>query len=274
MMTEDARPTVDPTTLMDLMLLQQARLFDLSSRNGRYESRDRLQSLFMGLQAAIKPAITLEIGARGANFSQKMASRGIRAFAFEANPHVFQRFAKPLASRFPNLSYRHCAISDIDGEVTFEIKAQIKGNAVDAAAGTNSLLKRMDERGLVEYEAITVPSLTLDGFLAAEGLTDQSLSAWIDVEGALSKVTGGITTGLSHCQSLIVELEDFGYWDGQMLHHEAISWFVQKGFLPVARDFEGPNQFNVIFLRADQLQRPEVRLALTLFLAGKPNPLP
>lgn len=269
MMTDTGNGAVDPTTLLDLMLMQQARLFDLSNRKGRLESRDRLQRLFIDLQALIQPSMTLEIGAMGANFSRSMAARGIPGFAFEANPYTFRRFKEPLSKAAPTLSYRHCAISDVDGEVTFEVKSQIKDQPVALDLGNNSLLKRQDDHGVIKYESVTVPSLTLDSFLAAEGLTDRSFSAWIDVEGALSKVTGGVTTALSHCQSLLVELEDLPYWDGQMLYHEATSWFVGQGLVPVARDFEGPHQFNVMFLRAERLQHPKIRLALTRFLGGE-----
>jgi len=261
-------PPPDAAALLDLVLLQQARHTDLSSRKARRASRDRLQALFHDLQAAIRPDLVLEIGAYDAGFSTRMAKAGVRAIAFEANPYNHRRFGEALARLAPLLSYRHCAISDVDGEVTFEIKTRIDGQDVARDAGNNSLLRRSGEVGDIEYESVTVPSLRLESFLRAEGLSEQSFSAWIDVEGALSKVIGGCGPALRNCQSAIVELEEVPYWDGQMLFHEAIGWFVGQGFLPVARDFESRHQFNAVFVRTERLRQPEVRLVLARHFGG------
>lgn len=258
----------DAAALLDLLLLQQARHTDLSSRRARRASRDRLTALFHDLQAAIRPDMVLEIGAYDAGFSTRMAKAGVRAFAFEASPYNYRRFSETLLRVGPLLSYRHCAISDTDGAATFEIKARVDGQEVAREAGNNSLLRRSDEVGAIEYESVTVPSLRLESFLRAEGLTDHSFSAWIDVEGALSKVIGGCGSALRTCQSVIVELEEAPYWEGQMLFHEAIGWFVGQGFLPVARDFESRHQFNVVFVRTDRLRQPEVRLVLARHFGG------
>lgn len=258
----------DAATLLDLLLLQQARHTDLSSRKARRASRDRLQALFRDLQAAILPDMVLEIGAYDAGFSTRMAKAGVRAFAFEANPHNFRRFGAGLARLAPLLSYRHCAIGDVDGEVTFEIRARIDGQDIARDAANNSLLRRSGAAGAIDYESVTVPSLRLESFLRAEGLSEQSFSAWIDVEGALSKVIGGCGSALRNCQSVIVELEEVPYWEGQMLFHEAIGWFVGQGFLPVARDFESRHQFNAVFVRSERLRQPKVRLVLARHFGG------
>ncbi|MCX8508530.1 MAG: FkbM family methyltransferase, partial [Rhodobacteraceae bacterium] len=237
----------------------------------RRTSRDRLQALFYALQTAIKPDMTLEIGAFAAGFSTRMARAGIPAHAFEATPYNYKRFHDSLAALGLPLTYRNCAVSDVDGEVTFEIKTKVNGRDVSPDKGNNSLLKRSEEQGEIDYETVTVPSTTLKSFLAREKLTQKSFSAWIDVEGALSKVIGGFGTSLKNCQSLIVELEELPYWQGQMLFDEAMRWFIGQGFLPVARDFESRFQFNVVFVRPAQLKRPEVRLALAQHLQ-RPGP--
>lgn len=261
-------PAIDAAALLDLLLLQQAERSDLSSRKDRRESRDRLQALFYDLQAAIRPDMTLEIGAFDAGFSARMAKKGIQAHAFEANPYNFRRFGEPLSKFGPMLTYHHCAIGDVDGEVTFEIKTRINGQDVAREAGNNSLLKKSDDQGDIEYETVTVPSLTLESFLTREKLIDHGFSAWIDVEGALSKVIGGFGSALKNCHSVIVELEELPYWEGQMLFDEAIRWFVDQGFLPVARDFESRHQFNVVFVKVAQLKTPKVRLVLARYFSG------
>ena len=108
--------------------------------------------------------------------------------------------------------------------------------------------------------------MRLDSFLAANGLEGRSFSAWIDVEGALGKVTAGFGTALHHCLSLIVEVEDVRYWQGQMLVHDAMRWFAGQSMVPVARDFEAPHQYNLVYLRKDVLDLPEVGHVIAQYL--------
>lgn len=261
-MANRSAPAIDAATVLDLLLLQQAKTADVASRQGRRASRDRLQVLFQTLQMILRPEMTLEIGAFDARFSRQMATKGVRAYAFEANPYNYRKFSSQINKLNLPLSYLHLAMSDVDGEATFEVKTTINGQTVEPVSGNNSLLRRSADRGEIGYETVTVPSTTLAGFLKQEKLGDLNFSAWIDVEGALSKVLGGFGKAMKNCLSVIVELEELPYWNGQMLYDEAIRWFIGQGFLPVARDFESPHQFNVIFLKAELLREPKVRLAL------------
>ncbi len=261
-MVKTPTSVVDAAAVLDLLLLHQAEGYNLADADERRQSRNRLQGLFHDLQKAIKPDVTLEIGAFNAGFSTRMAQAGIPSYAFEANPYNFNRFHDSLAKLGLPLTYRNCAVSDVDGEATFEIKTKVNGRSVSPDKGNNSLLKRSEDQGDIEYETVTVPSITLKTFLTQEKLTNHSFSAWIDVEGALSKVIGGAGTALMNCQSLIVELEERPYWQGQMLFDEAILWFTGQGFIPIARDFESRFQFNVVFVKAAQMKVPAVRLLL------------
>jgi FkbM family methyltransferase len=252
--------------LQDLMLLGQARGMDLDNREQRIKSRDRLQGFFQGLQRVLKPDIALEIGAHMAPFSQRMARLGIEAHAFEANPYNHKAFASRVQRRAPTVQYHHLAMSDTDGEVTFQIKATRDGKEVKKIAGNNSLLQRSDPAFV--YESVTVPSVRLDSFLANRGLEGRSFSAWIDVEGALGKVTAGFGSALQGCLSLIVEVEEVNYWQGQMLVFGVMRYFAGQGMVPVARDFEAAHQYNLVYLRKDVLLRPAVRLAVARYLQG------
>ncbi len=246
--------------LQDLMLMQQARGVDLASREARTKTRDRLQEFFLRLQGVIAPKVTLEIGAHSATFSRKMARLGATPHAFEANPYNYQAFAPTIAKRSPAVRYHHMAVSDEDGEVTFQVKASRAGKPTAKVAGNNSLLVRND--AAFDYEAVTVPATRLDSFLAAEGIDGQPFSAWIDVEGALSKVTAGFGTALQHCASLIVEVEQHEYWEGQMLVPDAMRYFASQGLVPVARDFEAQHQYNIVYLKPEILWQPAVRMLL------------
>lgn len=263
-----AGKSFDPTTtipdellhLQDLMLLQQARGVNLGSREERLKSRDRLQGLFQSLQKMLKPELTLEIGAHAAPFSRRMARMGIEAHAFEANPYNHAAFAPHLRRRAPKVNYHHMAISDTDGSITFEVMASRGGKALNKVAANNSLLQRSNAS--LEYESVTVPSMRLDSFLTENALEGRSFSAWIDVEGALGTVAKGFGTAFRSCLSLIVEVEEITFWQGQMLYLDVMRYFSGQGLVPVARDFEAAHQYNLVYLRQDMLQRPAVRLAL------------
>ena len=262
-MSEPAPNRDDLVYLQDLVLLQQARSIDLGSPDPRTKSRDRLQRLFVELQKVIRPEVTLEIGAHAAMFSRRMPRLGAEAHAFEANPYTHQAFAPMLAKRAPDVRYRHLAISDVDGEVTFQVKESRAGIPVQKVAGNNSLMVRSD--AAFAYEEVTVPSTRLDSYLKEQGLQDRQFSAWIDVEGALGRVTAGFGTALQSCASLIVEVEEVAYWQGQMLYIDAMRYFASQGLVPVARDFEARHQFNMVYLRGDVLVRPAVRQVLARY---------
>lgn len=262
--SESGTASDDFLLMQDLFLMRQARAVDLDSREDRAKSRDRLQAFFVGLQPILKPEMTLEIGAHFASFSQAMSKAGVEAHAFEANPYTFQAYARRIRRRAPGVMYHHLAISDADGEATFQVKEAKGDKAVDKVSATNSLLVRADTR--YSYETVTVPSRRLDSFLAEGGRHGRSFSAWIDVEGALQQVTAGFGNVLDCCLSLIVEVEETAIWQGQMLFFDAMRYFNRFNLIPVARDFESPHQYNMVYLRRDLVVRPEVRMALARFL--------
>jgi FkbM family methyltransferase len=254
----------DLLRLQDLMLMQQSRLHDVLSRSGKRHSAARLQVLFRDLQLVLEPELTLEIGAHAAPFSQEMSTRGIEAHAFEANPYNHQAYVGRLGRRAPGLRYHHMAVSDEDGEATFQIRKGEGGRAL-RKAGNNSLLKR--QSGGDNYETVTVPSCRLQSFLAANGLEGRKFSAWIDVEGALGKVTAGFGTALQSCLSLIIEVEEKRIWEEQMLAFDVMRYLDREGLVPVARDFEYPHQYNMVYLRKDVVLLPKVRQMLTAYLS-------
>lgn len=257
----------DLVHLQDLGLLLQARGVDLDSREQRLRSRNRLQDFFQRMQQILQPEVTLEIGALKAQFSQRMARLGFEAHAFEANPYNHAVFSPFLKRRAPGVAYHHLAVSDADGEVSFQIKQSRDGKALSKVAGNNSLLARTDTS--FAYDSVTVPATRLDSFLTRSDLAGRSFSAWIDVEGALGRVTDGFGSALQSCLSLIVEVEEVRYWQGQMLVFDAMRYFASQGLVPVARDFESAHQYNLVYLRKDLLQVPAVRLALARHLQGE-----
>lgn len=266
-MKKPTKAAVDTRVMYDIMLLQQAALFTIKDRADRRASRDALQTLFIDLQGAIAPDITLEIGAMDAQFSRTMAARGVTAYAFEANSYNFAKFSPNIAKLGLPVHYTHMAICELDGEVQFQVRKTVDGKNVSPIRGNNSLMKRNEAQGDVVYDTITVPACKLETFIKTQDLGAKTFSAWIDVEGALSRVTAGFGKALGKCQSILVELEEISYWDGQMLYPDAMDYFLAQGMVPVARDFEARHQFNVLFLAAEQMKSPKVRAILTRYFA-------
>ena len=54
----------------------------------------------------------------------------------------------------------------------------------------------------------------------------------------------------------------------QMLFFDAMRYFGSQNLVPVARDFEAPHQYNLVYLSKEVLLRPNVRLLLARFLRG------
>lgn len=263
-MGETAVSRADLVRMQDLVLMQQARLHRISDRGSRRQSAAAVQNLFLALQTVLQPDLTLEIGALFAQFSQEMSRRGIEAHAFEANPYTHDAFVRRLARRAPAMKYHHLAISDADGEATFQIRRAASGRPMRKATN-NSLLTR--ENPNTDYEMVTVPASRLDSFLAGHGLDGRTFSAWIDVEGALGKVTAGFGTALQSCLGLIVEVEEKRFWQDQMLAHDVMEYMDGQGMVPVARDFEYRHQYNLLYLRKDVFARSDVRMVLSHYLS-------
>lgn len=267
-MKEPINAVTDKRMMYDLLLMQQAGMTKIKDRADRRASRDALQGLFVDLQKAIAPEITLEIGAMDATFSRTMAGMGIPAYAFEANSYNFARFGPKIQALGLPIHYNHLAICELDGEVQFQLRKEVGGKEISRIQGNNSLMLRNKDMGEVTYETITVPAAKLDTFLRTHDLHQKTFSAWIDVEGALSRVTAGFGNAFAKCQSILVELEELSYWDGQMLYGEAMDYFIAQGFVPVARDFESRHQFNVLFLAPQQISQPKVRAALVGYFSS------
>lgn len=52
-----------------------------------------------------------------------------------------------------------------------------------------------------------------------------------------------------------------------MLVREVMAFLRDQGLVPVARDFEGQHQYNLLYLRPDLLQRAEVRAELAAYFS-------
>ncbi len=247
--------------ISDLRFL--ATCFDLTDPNERKRSASELLNFYLDLVTAINPDVAVEIGAFDASFSQAIKQRlpHVRAVAFEANPYNFNEVVGRVA--VAGIEYLHKAVSDVDGTVTFNIMAEYAGDKFPRVKGNDSLLQRTAPG--VAYEQVVVPSVTADTFFGQAQFAECRPCLWIDVEGAASKVIEGATKLLARTQSVLIEVEDYRHWDGQWLSKDVDAAMASHGLMPVARDFEYENQFNVIYVNASVADADWIDQLLTRF---------
>ena len=237
--------------------------FDLRYPWERKRSARLLRDLTVGLHAHLGAHAIFEIGAWEAAFSRAVRAKApdARIYAFEANPHNFERFGHDPELARLGIRYLNRAISDRSGPIEFllQTKKGASEETVSLTAKSNSLL-RQSRPG--EYRAVTVEASSLEDFIAAEKLVGVPSTAWIDVEGAVGQVLTGMGECIDQFQLLHCEVEEAEMWVGQWTSDRVFDWLEARGFVAVARDFERPQQFNVLFLRKEVAAMPSVRAAL------------
>lgn len=243
--------------VLDLVLLHSAGRYRLADAAERERSARDLRRLFLSLQRVIAPEVVLEIGAYGAELSLALAHEGFATHAFEANSARHARCVAAVARSGLGVAYRHAAVGAIDGVVTFNASAD---GVAERRAGANSLLRPL--RDSVALAPETVPGVTLDGYLAEQGLAGRDFCAALSVSGGLGLFLDGAPRSLDDCRAALVEVEDREIWQDQMRAPEAVAAFLDRGLVPVARDFRRPAQYRILFLARDVLRVGEVRLML------------
>jgi FkbM family methyltransferase len=250
----------------DLGLLRTAALFDLSTVDGRKDSVAALRGLYYHLHEILEPRTAFEIGAKEATYSRtvrKLLPR-CRAVAFEANPFVFAKERKRSDPRKDRVDYRHMAVAASTGTTKFFVQTVRGGKPMKRTVGSNSLMARL---GDVETMEVEVPCTRIDDFLTTKRFK-LPLTAWIDVEGAIGEVLPGMESVLDQFMMVFCEVEERAFWEGQWTWPTVHAFMRERGFHPVARDFEYDGQNNVLFLRDDIVHRADVRQALIAYYAG------
>ena len=250
---------MDELLICDLLLMQTASYYRLPQLTERERSSRDLTDLFLTLQEKTKPDLSVEIGAFQATFSIEMKKRlpYVQAFAFEANPHVFEHFAKSDEIKNSGVEYLHMAITGYTGSTEFLLRKDI-ASEVNAVS---SLLRRPGW----EPEPILVPCTSLTDHFAKRHFDEEKFCAWIDVEGASKDVLIGAEATLNRCLSMFIEVEEYPYWSNQWLFWDVQRYLATHGLIPVARDFEYQHQFNVLFIAQTLLHDISVRHELAQY---------
>ena len=215
--------------------------------------------VYFSLLTEQKSEVFCDIGAnKGEAGRRALATRPeMKVFGFEANPKIHNLYRD--INIDAGVNWVNFAIAHQPGALTLYVpkvlSRTLKGETlvtrrVIEAEGTgkSSLLQR-DETA--EYEAVSVPAVTLDAFLH-ENAPDGRVALWIDVEGAASLVLQGALETLSRTDLIIIEVEGFAFWQNQALVRQVLDLLRDHGFAPILRDREYHDaQFNVICLRED-----------------------
>lgn len=258
----------DVFTCLDLALMTTSKQQDLKSQEGRRQTHLKLINFYIDLQRVIQPSAFFEIGAFDADFSRRMRKIFPKAdvVAFEANPYNFNFMNERYKFCDLEIRYENLAVSNKTGEVSFFIQRYVENKPVSPVKGNNSLLIRNEKN--IKYEEVTVPATTLDSYIELNGYGAKNISAWIDVEGAVQFVMEGGEESIGQFCSIMIEVEDYIAWEGQWTFSEVGKYLVSHGFMPIARDFKYPAQYNIVYLRKDFLRNYKVRDLLAKFFSG------
>jgi FkbM family methyltransferase len=209
----------------------------------RQHSVDCLTNLYFELIDAFGIERHLEIGAKEASASQRALGCGTvrEAIAFEANPGVHRRFGDSCSKL--GVTYEHLAIGEADGTARLHVGRRKNGGLVSNGKASLVAYKRSRSR------QVDVPMRSLDSYLT-ERSAPGSNAMWIDVEGAYAAVLRGASATLASTKVLIIELESAELYPGQeWLSLDACKYLRSVGLLPIARDVQSRQQFNVLFVR-------------------------
>lgn len=259
-------PAAENTSLASRLLVawQQALFLRLVPSNRATHFVAYL--FYLQLQQYLKPALSLEVGAHQADFSQKMRVMfpDMQVVAFEACPSVYRHFKSSESFREQNIAYLNLAVSDSKEQVAFNALAEFGG-----LSGRNSL---MEATAPGESRKVMVPSISGDAFL--EDFETDNIALWIDVEGAAGKVLPGFSDSLAagRFSSIFIEVERRELWQGQWLDSQVMDFLQSYGYLPVLCDAEhcppshSAEQYNLVFMRAADLKENMVDLLVQTYL--------
>lgn len=205
----------------------------------------------------LKPDLSLEVGAHEAKYSRRMRDirPGIPAVAFEASPIVYEHFQTSQDFTALGVTYLNKAVSDVDGFVTLHLIDED-----DGISGRNSLLPRSGND--LPTLARTVPSVRGDAVVEEYG--GRNVALWIDVERASGAILQEFTKRLAtrRISSIFIEVEVREIWEGQWRDTEIIRALLDRNYIPVFCDNEWGEQYNIIFVRVEDMNDAFLRFLL------------
>jgi FkbM family methyltransferase len=201
--------------------------------------------LFFLLLKASAVDCLIEVGAHYAEASKQFIALkpNARAIAYEAAPEIYER---AIARGLPDqVTMYNCAVGAEPGAAKLFLP---RDQSYQVWAST-----RKRTAG-VEVQEIDVPVISLD--IAARTMVstgdNRDLAIWIDVEGASLDVLHGSADLLKRRVAMTyIEVNDFSTYEGSATSLDIISLLLQHGFIPVARDNEYHDAWNLLAVHED-----------------------
>lgn len=200
-----------------------------------YTNED-FMSFFIDLQDNLHPTMAIEVGAFDADFSNAICKKGVKSYAFEASPYIYDRFRESMGQ----ITYINKAISNFDGTIQFEIIEKNNPSLV----GNNSIKNRSED---TQYSYIEVDSVSLNSYF--KDIQDENIVLWIDCEGANEEVLTGASDILPFVSSIYIETEQCQFWKDQWLHDDVVNYLAGFGFKVLESRFAYENQQDTIFIK-------------------------
>lgn len=244
-------------------LVMQSALYDLPDKKERQRSNAELANLFANIIVNSKIDSFFEIGAFNADFSMFIKDKVKNVVAFEASIKNYNNAKNNLSG----IEYLNMAVSNQDGEININVPISAKSGIETINMGSSSILIKDNDEDTV-YEKNKVLSTKLDTFIKNKKWDSQNNTLWIDVEGASLEVLLGAENTLKNTKAIFIEVEQATFWKDQPLVGKINKFLCDKNFIPIARDFEYENQYNIVYVSEDILYSSAVDISLQMFYAG------
>ena len=216
-----------------------------------------LKKTYIMMQSALGTEASLEIGARGAEYSLEMANAyggTMSICALEASPRTHDFFSKKVNYHACGVNYINALVAEREGQAVFY---EYMCEGMEAASGMSSLLIRdIKKHGAVRRTRSTVRSIRGDTFIEHKFKNRGKIAVWIDVEGAQSEVLHSLSKAFARgiINTVYIEVEKEKLWRNQkMLAADVIKFMNKQNFSPFLRDNEWSMQYNIIFVNNDMM---------------------
>lgn len=192
-----------------------------------------------------------DVGALDGGDSIRMRQLVVTAkmFAFEANSRNHARYYKEV--RKARIHYENLAITDYDGEITFNIVSESGVTDEDrkwTVAGQSSILAPVDDLKILE--PIKVPCRRLDTIVLPRISDDATIALWIDAEGAGYEVILGAPEILNRTRLIKIETEIWPHLKDKKLIGDIRALPNAAGLIEIVNNDRNYGQCDLLWIRA------------------------
>jgi len=205
-----------------------------------------LIDLFFALNKELDIGTFLEIGAHEAGASKHFVwlNPNGRAYAYEPAPAVYK---KTVESGIPDrMQIFPIAVGPKAGDVTFFQPVDERFHPMASSR------KRLGGETM-EVEEVRVPVITLETVASrAVPAPGRRTTMWVDVEGqAFEVLRSGEAFIRDRVAMVYIEVQDFNSYEGGATSLEVIDILLRNGFVPVSRDNQHADAWNLLMLHQD-----------------------